>query len=127
MIALRVKSGFTLIEVMIALLVFTVGILATLSLQTTSINANALARGTTEGAALAADMVETLRTLDYQTDDNLTDGTHTPAAEGRYSVEYTIERDAVIDNTMLMSITIRWTEKGTPKSLTFDYIKPDTI
>jgi len=121
------QSGFTLIEAMIGIFVFTVGILAVMSLQNTSINSNALARSTTEGAAFAADMVETLRTLDYENDAGLADGTHTPPSSDRYSVSYTIQRDAIIENTLLMSLTISWVERGAPKSLTLDYIKPDSL
>ncbi len=121
------QGGFTLIEAMIGVFVFTVGILAVMSLQNSSIYSNALARGTTEGVAVAADMIETLRTMDYEIDADLTDGTHTPPAPERYSVSYTIQRDAIIENTMLMSVTIRWMERGAPKSLTLDYIKPDNL
>lgn len=121
------QSGFTLIEAMIGVFVFAVGILAVMSLQNSSIHSNALARDTTEGAAFAADMVETLRTLDYEIDADLADGTHAPPSSDRYSVSYTIQRDAIIDNTMLMSVTISWMERGAPKSLTLDYIKPDNL
>lgn len=121
------EKGFTLIEAMIGIFVFTVGILAVMSVQNASLSSNSMARGTTEGAAFAADVIETLRTMDYGIDSELTDGTHAPPASDRYSISYAIERDAIIDNTMLISVTISWMEGGTPKSLTLDYIKPDNI
>ena len=45
---LTCNHGYTLIEVMIAMAVFAIGILAIFSMQITSTGSNALARGLTE-------------------------------------------------------------------------------
>lgn len=58
-------SGFTLIEVVIALAIFTIGILAVFSLQISSIGGNAAARGVTENVTAAAAKVEELMAEDY--------------------------------------------------------------
>ena len=57
--------GYTLIEVLIAMAVFAVGILAIFSMQMTATSSNALARGLTENYTAAMDKVEELLSLPY--------------------------------------------------------------
>jgi prepilin-type N-terminal cleavage/methylation domain-containing protein len=59
------EGGFTLIEVVIALAIFSVGILAVFSMQFTSIGGNALARGVTENVTAASGKVEELMAANY--------------------------------------------------------------
>jgi prepilin-type N-terminal cleavage/methylation domain-containing protein len=63
------QEGFSLIEVLIALAVFSIGILAVASLQITSTNGNALARKVTEATAVAKSQMEYLTTLAYDHND----------------------------------------------------------
>lgn len=60
------EGGFTLIEVVIALAIFSVGILAVFSMHFTSIGGNALARGVTENVTAASGKVEELMAADYE-------------------------------------------------------------
>ena len=57
--------GYTRIEVLIAMAVFAVGILAIFSMQMTATGSNALARGLTENYTAAMDKVEELLALPY--------------------------------------------------------------
>ena len=59
------NQGYTLIEIMIAMAVFAVGILAIFSMQITSTGSNALARGLTENYTAAVDKTEELLALPY--------------------------------------------------------------
>ena len=67
----RCDEGFTLIEVVIAMFILTVGILTLQSMQVTSIKGNAHANRITAGAAWATDRMEQLYTTPY-TDGSLT-------------------------------------------------------
>ena len=58
--------GFTLIEVLIALAIFAVGILAVAGLQIRSINMNAAARMQSEATTVAVDVMERLMSLPYE-------------------------------------------------------------
>ena len=58
-------QGYTLIEILIAMAVFAVGVLAIFSMQMTATSSNALARGVTENYTAAMDKVEELLTLPY--------------------------------------------------------------
>lgn len=54
------NKGFTLVEVMIAIVVLCVGLLGVLSLQTTSTGDNSLARTITEASTFSSEQLETL-------------------------------------------------------------------
>ena len=62
--------GFTFVEVLVVIAIFSIGVLAVASMQVTSIHANASARMFGEATALAANQLETLMASDY-TDDAL--------------------------------------------------------
>ena len=123
----KTEAGFTLIETIIAVFVFTVGVLAAASMQISSINGNSTAQSLTQGANVAANQVENLRPLDYMTDADLTEGAHGPIQNGNYTITYNVQRDAVVRNTMRVDVTVNWLERGTPKNLNLVYIKQDII
>jgi prepilin-type N-terminal cleavage/methylation domain-containing protein len=58
--------GFTLIEVLIALAIFSIGILAVAGLQIRSINMNTAARMQSEATTVAVDVMERLMGLPYE-------------------------------------------------------------
>ncbi|MCW5201748.1 prepilin-type N-terminal cleavage/methylation domain-containing protein [Desulfobulbus sp. US1] len=60
------QDGFTLIETMIAMVVFTIGILGLFGMQTTAIKENLTANSITSGSAWAMDQVEQLLNQDYE-------------------------------------------------------------
>jgi type IV pilus assembly protein PilV len=83
------KQGFTLIEVLIAMAIFAIGILAVGSMQisaintnVSAINTNALARNSTTVVTMAKDRAEQLMALPYNDDifTDLTVGEHSVAA-----------------------------------------------
>ncbi len=59
------QSGFTLLEVLIALLIFSVGILGVKTMQLTSIKGNSKANRITTASNVAVDQLETFLALDY--------------------------------------------------------------
>jgi prepilin-type N-terminal cleavage/methylation domain-containing protein len=121
------NHGFTLIETMIAVLVFAIGITAMAIMQNQSIDADMLARQTTEGATAAASVIENLDPMDYIKDTELADGAHALADVDHYKVDYTVAEDAIIDNTKLVQVTVSWKIRGKDKSVNLILIKPDII
>ncbi len=71
------QNGYTIIEVMIAIAIFSIGILAAWALQTSSTRANTQARNLTLTAACASDRLEQLIQLPYLHAD-LAAGAHAP-------------------------------------------------
>lgn len=60
------EEGFTLVEVMVALAVFTMGILAVNAMQTKAVSVNTSANKLTTASSWAADRVERIFGLDYE-------------------------------------------------------------
>jgi type IV pilus modification protein PilV len=80
--------GFTLIEVLISLAIFSIGILAVAGMQIQSVNLNAKARMQTEATNLAVECLERLKMLPY--DDPDLDEAANPHQEqsGSYTVQW---------------------------------------
>jgi prepilin-type N-terminal cleavage/methylation domain-containing protein len=74
------QKGYTIIEVMIAIAIFSIGILGVWALQHTSTRGNTNARNLTLSAACASDRLEQLIQLPYAHAD-LAAGTTTPAQD----------------------------------------------
>lgn len=93
------EKGFTLIETIVALFVFTVGILALNQMQVMSIYSNSDASGLTGASSWAAGQVENILRLDY--DDPLLaddgDGVN-PAGAGDGTGEDTVPNDGIDDD-----------------------------
>jgi len=93
-------KGFTLIEVLIVMSIFSIGILAVAAMQMTSTKSNASARRMTEATALAEKQIENLMQLPYNdTDLNPAINPHT-ITYGPYSVNWNVtEIDLDTDGT----------------------------
>jgi type IV pilus assembly protein PilV len=74
------ESGFSLLEVMVALAVFSIGLLAIFSIQFSAIKTNGVARGVTENITVATAKAEQLMALSYEHVD-LTAGSHQVAQD----------------------------------------------
>jgi type IV pilus assembly protein PilV len=62
---LRLDSGFTLVEVLIALVVFTIGLLGTAALTVTVIQTNAISKRQSQAVVHAQDRLEQVREMGY--------------------------------------------------------------
>jgi prepilin-type N-terminal cleavage/methylation domain-containing protein len=87
------SRGFTLIEVLIAMAIFAIGILAVTTMQMRSINQNASARMQTEATTLAVDWMERLLSLPYE--DPWLDEAASPyqIQSGSYTIQCSITED----------------------------------
>lgn len=106
------ERGFTFVEVLIVIAIFSIGVLAVASMQVTSINANASARMSGEATALAANQLEALMMLDYEHDDlNPAKNPEHEIVEGAYTVNWIIT-DSDIDgdgnnDTKIIDVVVR--------------------
>lgn len=97
-------GGFTLIEVMIAIAVLTIGLLAIGSVQISSINGNTTGKMTSQAATFAADQLERLLAIDFD-DPQLADGTSSQRQEGSYNINWDIN-DTATANTRIITVTV---------------------
>ena len=127
----RRVEGFTLIEVVVALAVFSIGILAIASIQVGSTNGNAKSRFATEAAGLAQDQVERLLLLPYDPAapapefneaNNGTRDYRDPS--GRYTIDWDVSApDTPIDNAITITVFVDWIASGKTKSYAVNFVK----
>ena len=97
-------SGFTLIEVMIAVAIFAIGFLAVGAMQINAMNKTNSARRITEALTVAEDQAEQLRLLpfymdsSYNVESDLTAGDHTAVPDDTpFTARWTVTDDVPID------------------------------
>ena len=139
------NHGFTLIEVLIALAVFAIGILGVFTLQMTAIKGNASARGVTENYLSGMDKVEELMdrpfddallnenagvpyTLATDADgiDNDGDGTVDEAGEtGDINIQWVVQDDVMWAQPIkIVTVTVTSTVNGgRQKTISFDFLR----
>jgi type IV pilus assembly protein PilV len=119
---MKEQNGFTLLEVIIALVIFSIGLLAVASMQMSAIKGNHFSGTLTEATNWAADQMETLLSLPY-TDVDLAAGDHTAPQEDIYTIAWNVLDDATTNNTKTITITVAWTDRGSPRTLILQGIK----
>jgi len=130
------ERGFSIIEVMIAISILSIGILALASMQVAAMRGNSFAGGVTEGATWALDQIEKLMSLPW-TDPSLQDadldgaaglenigtdtGTQADAdfrvIRGRYAIHWNVANNVVTNDTRTVNVIVTWTEHGAQKSV----------
>ncbi|MFZ0612383.1 MAG: type IV pilus modification protein PilV [Desulfobacterales bacterium] len=119
------RRGFALIEVLMAMVIFTVGILALAGLQVTTIGYNAAARMQTEATVIGARVVERLRLLPADHDDLVaTNRPHTqPLNIGlNYAVAWTVRADTPVTGTRTVRVTVTPVNKVNGRAVTISTI-----
>lgn len=100
------SGGFTLIEVLLAITIFAVGILAIAGMQIRSINLNSAARMQTEATTAAVDCMERLLSLPYEHPD-LDESSGTQQSQvGPYTVFWQVTDEAPISWCKTVSVWV---------------------
>ena len=136
------QAGFTLLEVLIAVVIFTIGILSVNAMQISSINGNSAANIVSESTTWGSDRVESMLAMAYNdvalTDadadgdaglndvDANADGSLT-SPDGRYSIFWNVSNNSPFIGAKTINVIINTQEKGIMKSVTMTYIKADSV
>ncbi len=118
------EKGFSLIEVLIALSIFAIGILAVALMLNTSIQYNSSANLMTEATEIAQYQIEKLMSASYndaELDESLSP--YGPNSIGKYSVSWTVQEGLPMPGMKTIELTVAWKDRGENKSLTVDAIK----
>lgn len=132
------SKGFTLIEVLVAMAIFSIGILAVASMQLAGTKGSSSARLSTEAAVLAQDQMESLIALEYdpiapvQGFDPALNGTRAVTYSNRYTVDWTVAQNtlngiALPNDCLGITVTVTWPSGGGQRSYSLDFIKSDKI
>jgi type IV pilus assembly protein PilV len=126
MYAMRDERGVSLIEVLVALSILSIGLLALAQMQIAAGRVSAAAGRLTRATALAQERVEQLLALPY-TDASLVDTTvvgqtttYTDAAAPQgYTVSWTVDTDSPGAGVKTVNLTVSWRNRG-GKAKTFN-------
>jgi len=104
------KNGFSLIEAMIALVLFAVGMLAVGAMQIDSIKGNSFSQGLTQATVLSQQKLEELKNMPFD-DSNLSSGHHDEGvlSGSEFSRSYDVESTSA--TLKFVTVTVAWTEK----------------
>ena len=118
------EKGFTLVEILIAIVVLAIGVLAMGQMQIASIRGNSIANTLTEATTLAQDRMENLIGLSYN---DLTAGSHPGPNNPIYNISWNITLDYPINNTKEIRVIVTWLDKDLTKTVSITSIKADII
>jgi prepilin-type N-terminal cleavage/methylation domain-containing protein len=123
------EAGFTLLEVIVAIAILTVGLLAVGAMQTSAIGGNLSAYRTSEAVTLAQDRMERLLFTPYA-DALLNVGTGkadpSPPAPRNFTVTYDVQNVAGI-NAKLITVNVKVSEKRVTRVIKLNCLKPETL
>lgn len=101
------SNGFTMIEVLVGIVLLSIGILGVAQMQIMTINSNKLANQRTTAITLAQDKAEFLRTIPYSQIGNppLSD------TSGIFTRSWVVENNLPANNMKRVTITVNWPGK----------------
>ena len=121
------QAGFTLLEVIVAISILSVGLLAVASMQTAAIRGNDTAYRVTESVTWAQDRLEFLLALPY--DDTAlslgTDKADPMTSPPNYTITYDVTDGPITGVTKRITVTATRQDRGVTKSRRLSTIKSE--
>ena len=135
------EDGISLVEILVSVAIFSIGLLALAQIQISAIQGNAFSGTTTDATTLAQDRMEQLMALTYTiatTDANLVDtdadgdgglqdataGTADfNQAAGPYTVFWNISDGSVIGNTKKINVIVAWADGWRQRTVRIEGVK----
>ncbi len=124
--AARVSRGFTLVEVMVALIVFAVGMLSLALLMPAGTRGVRKAGQNTRGSELAASSMERLLSTPYD-DPDLNRGNHVDTGnphDNSYFVSWSVDTGVPIANCKRITLSVAWPTAASSNTVRLVGVKP---
>jgi type IV pilus assembly protein PilV len=101
------KEGFTLIEIMIALVVLSIGLIALAGLQMSAMRGNTLSKRMTTAVSIANARIEQIKNMPYA---NIQSESSTQVTESNmtFTRQVTVSNDIPVANTKTVNVTVTW-------------------
>jgi type IV pilus assembly protein PilV len=101
------KEGFTLIEIMIALVVLSIGLIALAGLQISAMRGNTLSKRMTTAVSIANARIEQIKNMPYA---NIQSESSTQVTESNmtFTRQVTVSNDIPVANTKTVNVTVTW-------------------
>lgn len=122
------EAGFSLLEVVIAMAIFSIGMLAMAGLQTTSIRGNLTAGATTVATALGQSEIERLLALPFAAPElAVTDGHPRSWEEGGYRYRLEVTADDLLAATKTLQLDVESVLPGRTNRTRLVAVKADVL
>ena len=117
------ENGVSLLEILMAMTIFAIGMLAVATMQTTAMRGNVLSSSLTRAVIeYNQDKAEELLALNY-TDAALDDGNHGPETNGIYETRWNVAEDSPFSGAKEIAITTTWKDQSGSHSVTTSVVK----
>ncbi len=122
-------AGFTLLEVLIAVVVFTVAMLGVIGLSGTTWNDTGCSEAFSEASIEASQQLELMFSARYVAEDprgidpGIVAGPYNTTV-GQYTIDYVISDGAVLPNTKSVQMNVSFVCGGRPKTVRYNYLVP---
>ena len=121
---LETERGFTLLEIIVAICIFSVGMLAVASMQVSGTHGTASAKWHTGATVWASDQIEKIISLPYDHAD-LSDGAHAGITQDKYTISWVVQEDELIDNAKTITVTVGWEDSWLDRTISLVYYRAD--
>ena len=117
------EKGVTIIEILMAMCILAVGILAVIAMQTASGRGNSNSLKSTDGLLFAVNQLETLMDRDWDDADLSTSNNPHSDTQDRYTITWNVT-DTLALNIKTIRMTVKWSSWGLQKRISVQYIIP---
>ena len=118
---LKDAKGDTIVEILMAICILAVGILAVVTMQTVSLKGNTKSSSVTDGVVIAMDQIEQLMGLAWTASDLDSGSSHTDT-QGQYAISWTVTDNGVISGTKTVDMTVTWSTWGSQRTVSVQQV-----